>query len=147
MRHIVTAAAVTLALLLVGCKETATPTKPRDPKPPPVTRSKTFSPPAWIQGTWKICGSEALAQTTSWTFTADNVVSVGGDTTYDWGSLVPHHASITDESGADWYAFTVDYTSDNPTGRYLFARTESGRLAWTITYEGRDPLPTVPLCR
>lgn len=91
-------------------------------------QSSYFHPPAWIQGSWKISGSNSAY----FKFTSDNFILVTPYTS--WKSVLQQTASTgqlakVNENISDlYYEFTI--IAGNSGGMYKFKKISSTRIQW-----------------
>lgn len=116
---------LTLSLFTISCSGNDDDSTPQQDNP---VTTQYFHPPVWIQGSWKISGSNSAY----FKFTSDDFILVNPYTS--WKSVLEQTASTgqlakVNENISDlYYEFTI--IAGNSGGMYKFKKISSTRIQW-----------------
>lgn len=126
------AVAMVAGVVLTGCQEAAT-GGGGSSSAGGAGGSSPISPPSWIIGTWQTPGL-------SWTFTANNAVHTGQNTSINFAELAQTGGgTVSDTSpSATQYRITlyVRYSSSSVSQRYDFHKTGPDVIEYSVTTNG-----------
>ncbi|MCT2408594.1 hypothetical protein NZD88_13670 [Chryseobacterium antibioticum] len=123
MKHLFLA--VIMAVSFVSCSGNDDNTAPEQTNP---VATQYFHPPAWIQGSWKISGSNSAY----FKFTNDDFILVSPYTS--WKSVLQQTAptgqiaKVNEDISDLYYQFTI--IAGNSGGMYKFKRISPTRIQW-----------------
>ncbi|WP_123947256.1 hypothetical protein [Chryseobacterium pennae] len=123
MKHLFLA--VLMAVSLVSCSGNDDTTTPQQNNP---VQNQYFSPPAWIQGSWKITGSA----NPYFKFSSDDFILVTPYTSYKavltQTAATGQPAKVVEQTSDYYYEFTI--TAGASSGQYKFKKISDTRIQW-----------------
>ena len=94
-----------------------------------ISKSKTFTPPSWIQGTWMDRATEPNLPPTGWRFTKNDVYSIMGKYSVSGMKSVKSGDYIKQEITSTMYKYTIVHTSLNSTeGPFTFKKVGDSQI-------------------
>ncbi|MDQ1095191.1 MULTISPECIES: hypothetical protein [Chryseobacterium] len=114
-----------MALLTVNCSGNEDDTTPEQTNP---VITQYFHPPTWIQGSWKISGSNSAY----FKFTNDDFILVSPYTS--WKAVLQQTASagqtakVNEDISEQYYQFTI--IAGNSGGQYKFKKISDTKIQW-----------------